>query len=148
MYRVIPKRGGSLVFFQNSILNMAVYRAPNARKLRHLYNRRHTSNGAKIYQSINNRKHIAWIARLRTGHCSLNKYLHRFNIIDEPTCECGEGEETVKHYLLLCELYDRQRDKLRRAVGAGGMRVEELLGDIKMIPYTIQFIEDTKRFEF
>jgi hypothetical protein len=120
----------------------------NARKLCHLYNRPHTSNGAKIYQSINNRKHMAWIARLLTGHCSLNKYLRRFNKIDEMTCECGEGEETVKHYLLLCELYDSQRDKLRRVVGAGGMRVEELLGSIKMILDTIKFIEDNKRFEF
>jgi hypothetical protein len=57
-------------------------------------------------------------------------------MIDEPARECGESEETVKRYLLLCDLYNRQQDKLRRAVGAGGTREEELLGDIKMIPHT------------
>jgi ribonuclease HI len=35
------------------------------------------STGPQIYQSMgNNRKHIAWTTRLRTGHCSLNGYLH------------------------------------------------------------------------
>ena len=72
----------------------------NARRLRNISRRSGTTTGAKIYQDIKNRKHIAWIARLRTGHCSLNKYLHRFNIIDKPICECGEGEETVEHYLV------------------------------------------------
>jgi len=41
----------------------------------------------------------------------------------------------VKHDHLVCELFDRQRDELRRAVGAGGMRVEKLLGYTKLIPH-------------
>src|SRR6266496_5724840 len=58
--------------------------------------------GVKLYQKIGNRTHIAWIARLRTGHCPLNKYLHRFNIIEDPLCDCGEAIETVAHFLLNC----------------------------------------------
>ena len=34
-----------------------------------------------------------------TGHCNLNKYLHRFNIIETSECECGVEMEIVDHYL-------------------------------------------------
>ena len=110
---------------------------PNIKPSLHIYN-----------QLGNKRRHIAWIARLRTGHCSLNQYLERFNIIDNAKCECGRGKETVKHFLLTCSKYEEERDKLRREVGAQGMREERLLGDIKKVKHTIQFMEDTGRFEF
>src|SRR5271154_5923199 len=102
-----------------------------------------------IYNQLSNkRRQIAWIARLRTGHCSLNQYLERFNIIDDANCDCGQGKETVKHFLLICSKYEKERDKLREEVGQHGMREEKLLGDIKKVRHTIQFIEDTGRFEF
>ena len=103
---------------------------------------------ATIYASISNRKHIAWIARLRTGHCSLNKYLHRFNITDDPRCECGKGQESVTHYLLTCEQFKEARNKLREIVGVAGMRVRKLLGDPKLIRAIIGYVQDTNRFEF
>ena len=120
----------------------------NARKLRNIYNRPNTVNGAKLYQTIRKRKHATWIARLRTGHCSLNNYLHRFGIAPDPLCECGEGKETVEHYLLKCGKYDREREVLRRKAGIEGMRVEKLLGDPELIPATIEYMEDTGRFKF
>jgi len=103
-----------------------------------------------IYEKLGNkRKHIPWIARLRTGHCSLNQYLARFNITDDAKCpKCNEANETVKHFLLVCPEYERKRDKLRRKVGIGGMRVDKLLGDARRIEDTIEFIEETKRFNF
>jgi hypothetical protein len=52
----------------------------------------------------------------------LNGYLHWFNIIDDPTCECEDGKETVRHFLLVCPLHRRERDKTRRKVGMGGLR--------------------------
>ena len=42
-----------------------------------------TKPSSQIYGQLSKRKHIAWIARLRTGHCSLNSYLERFNTIDD-----------------------------------------------------------------
>jgi len=103
-----------------------------------------------IYEKIGNkRKHIAWIAKLRTGHCSLNQYLARFKITDDAKCpKCNEANKTVKHFLLVCPEYERKRDKLRRTVGIGGMRVDKMLGDVRRIEDTIQFIEPTKRFNF
>ena len=90
---------------------------------------------------------MVWIARLGTGHSHLNEYLHRFNIIETPECECGAEKETVDHYLLNCELYDRQRDVLRRKVGAQGMRTSALLGDNQIIKNTVEYIEETGRFK-
>ena len=89
---------------------------------------------------------MVWIAQLRTGHCHLNEYLHRFNVIETSECECG-AEETVDHFLLNCGLYDEECDRMRRKVGAQGMRVSSLLGDTETIKETIEYIESTGRFK-
>ena len=103
----------------------------------------------EIYEKLSKRKHIAWVARLRTGHCSLNNYLERFNIIDDATClGCGDAKETVRHFLLVCQKYERSRDEMRKKVGVGGMRMEKLLGDPRRIKDTVEFIKSTERFDF
>src|SRR5271155_6284529 len=61
----------------------------------------------KLYDSIAKRSDIAMLSRLRTGHCSLNQYLHRFHHEDSPECTCGSGApETVEHFLIHCPKYD------------------------------------------
>ena len=103
----------------------------------------------RIYEKLNKRIHIAWIARLRTGHTSLNGYLKRFNIVDDATCpECGDARETVHHFLMVCPKHEELRDKMRREVGEGGMKEEKLLGDHRRIKHTVEFIEGTGRFKF
>jgi hypothetical protein len=44
-------------------------------------------------------------------------------------------------------LYDEERDKLRRKVGAHGMRMYTLLGDKNIIRNTMEYIEETGRFK-
>jgi hypothetical protein len=44
-------------------------------------------------------------------------------------CECGAEKEMVHHYLLNCELYDEERDELRRSV-AGYAKIEKIIVDI------------------
>ena len=105
-----------------------------------------TSRGLKLYGSLE-RKHVVLISPLRTGHCHLNQYLYRFNIIETPQCECRAERETVEHYLLNCEWYDEERDALRRRVGAQGMRPSTLLGDSQIIKDTLDYIEKTGRFK-
>src|SRR5947207_13767095 len=119
-----------------------------ATQLRGMSKRHIFENGMKIYNNIHNRQHVSWLIRLRTGHCGLNNYLHRFGIEKEPTCACGEGNETVAHFLLRCETFARQREKLIKEVGTGGMRVEELLGDPKRVNYKLQYVKETNRFPF
>ena len=53
----------------------------------------------------------ASLARLRSGHVGLAKYLHRFNMQDSPLCNCGEIE-TVKHFLLECPRFQHNRSNL------------------------------------
>ena len=105
-------------------------------------------SGIKLYGAIPTRQEAAWIIRLRTGHCSLNQYLHRFNIEDDPKCSCRDAIETVAHYLLRCGNYDKEREKLRKEVGIGSMRVEKLLGYPKLIKHTLEYIKNTGRFTF
>jgi hypothetical protein len=78
-----------------------------------------------------------------------NQYLRRFNIEETPLCSCGNGaEETAEHFLIHCPLYDKERAKLMKKVGIGGMWVEKLLGYPKFIPFTLHFVEETGRFVF
>ena len=118
----------------------------NARRLRKMSKHPRTTRGPDLYGALQKRKHVAWIAQLRTGHCHLNEYLYRFNKIETPECECGAEKETVDHFLLRCELYDEERDKLRMKVGAEGMIVSTLLGDKSIIKETAEYIEKTGRF--
>ena len=83
------------------------------------------------------------IARIRTEHCSLDQYLGRFNITDNSECDCGQGIETVRHFLLAYPNHEREKDKLRRSTWD-----EKLLGDAKRIKDTMQFIGHAERFEF
>jgi ribonuclease HI len=47
-----------------------------------------------------------------TGHGNLKSYLHKFKIIESPTCPCGKSEQTIDHFLFQCELLGKERDKL------------------------------------
>ena len=87
------------------------------------------------------------ISQLHTGHCHLNQYLHRFNIIKTSECEYGAEKEMVEYYLLNCELYDEERDTLRRRGGVQGMRPSILLGDSQIIQDTMDYIEKTGHFK-
>jgi hypothetical protein len=84
-----------------------------------------------------------------TGHCSLNEYVYRFGIEESSTCECNnEIIETVDHFSTRCPRYERERAKLMRNIGVGGMWVDELLGDVEKIRHTMDYISSTKSFTF
>jgi ribonuclease HI len=117
------------------------------RHLRGITEQPESEAGLTLYNSLTTRKSVALLAQLRTAHCSLNDYLHRFGIQDDPQCECGEGCETVKHYLLRCEKYERQRDNLVKDVGVEEMSVAKLLGQSKNIKHTLHFVKTTRRFD-
>src|SRR5436190_19044708 len=108
---------------------------------------KYVKTGPALYNEIANRNAAAKIAQLRTGHCGLNRYLHRFGIKNSPYCQCGYGKETVEHYLLECRNYREQRKKLRREVGTGKMRVETLLGEQMTIKHTLEYIKETGRLD-
>jgi hypothetical protein len=47
-----------------------------------------------------------------TGHGNIRSYLHRFKIIDIPTCACGSSDQTIDHILYECALINQERDSL------------------------------------
>ena len=120
----------------------------NAKYLQSLISRPCGEAGAKLYAKITSRRKLTWLSRLRTRHTGLNNYLHRFGLVDDANCSCGNGVETVKHYLLTCPNYERERDKLRKETGIQGMRIESLLGDPNIIPSTLDYVGETGRLNF
>jgi len=48
-----------------------------------------------------------------TGNGKTRSYLHRFKIIETPTCPCGTRDQTTDHLLLECELLNQERDRLK-----------------------------------
>ena len=106
------------------------------------------TSGVKLYGQIGSKQQVATLVRLRTSHVSLNEYLHRFGHKEQPTCECGEENENVEHFLLKCKKYTSQRAKLVEEAGAGGMRVEKLLGNVKYVKFALEYIRETNRFGF
>ena len=84
--------------------------------------------------------------QLRTGHIPLNQYLHRFHLADSPKCACGQGVETISHYILHCAQYVKQRSELRTKIEARGMKLETLLGDPKNTKAITEYVAETKRF--
>ena len=116
--------------------------------LRRIMEGKYAKTGSTLYNEIENRKDAAKIAQLlQTGHCGLNSYLYRFGKKNSSYCQCGYGKETVEHFLLECRNYREQRKKLRREAGAGKMRTARLLGDQKLIKYTLEYIQATGRLE-
>jgi hypothetical protein len=64
-------------------------------------------------------------------------------------CDCSSGAiETVEHYLLHCPKYERQRAKLMKKAGIGGMWIEKLLGYPEIIRHTLEYVKETGRFKF
>ena len=65
--------------------------------------------------------------------------------MESTECECGEGKETVEHFLLVCKRYTEERKILRKRISFEGMKVRYLLGDKKAIKHTKEFINNTGR---
>jgi len=47
-----------------------------------------------------------------TGHENIRSYLHRFKILDTPTCPCGTKDKTIDHLLYECEPLNKERNSL------------------------------------
>ena len=119
--------------------------------LRRITRRRKVTSGPKLYDGITNRNTAAMLAQLRTNHCGLNKYLHRFGHRHSPYCDCGYGKETVEHFLMECRTYRVQRrnmqKKIRSELGRGNLRMDTLLGDPKIVKYTMEYVQETGRLK-
>jgi hypothetical protein len=44
----------------------------------------------------------------------VNRYLHKIGAAETDTCDCGQEEETVHHFLFRCTRWDEQREHRRK----------------------------------
>jgi hypothetical protein len=51
-----------------------------------------------------------------TGHGETNSYLHRFKIIEVPTCPCGTRDQNIDHLLFECKLLNKERNISKKAI--------------------------------
>jgi hypothetical protein len=116
-------------------------------KLRHVMTAPGCHNTRHFLYNGLTRPQTATIARLHTGHCGLNDYLHRRTIVEDPGCPCGHLKETVQHYLLQCPTHKEPRKKLVDAIGSRNMRVAKLLGDQRLVRHTLEFVKEMGRFD-
>ena len=59
-----------------------------AKHLRQILKHPQAKAGQRYYKAARSRKAATTIAQLRTGHCQLNAYLHRFKKAPSPYCQC------------------------------------------------------------
>lgn len=67
------------------------------------------------------RKKIGVINRLMTGHTLAKAHLKRMNILEEESCECGEGVESIEHIFWFCPNYARTRYSLHNYLESKGV---------------------------
>jgi ribonuclease HI len=87
------------------------------------------------------------IIQLHTGHVSLNLFLKKIKAEDLALCKRCCEPKTVAHYLKHCKRFMAQRARLRHAAGKASNSIPRLLGDPKIIPATLRYIQDTARFD-
>lgn len=92
--------------------------------------------------------HASLLMQLRTGHAPLNKHLTKIKVADSPMCPaCEQREETVHHYILMCEEYRTQRDALRARTTARMLNLCALLNHPKHVPHLFHYIAETRRLD-
>jgi ribonuclease HI len=88
------------------------------------------------------RNHMRFLTQVVTGHSALNGHLFKMGLVDSPVCSnCEQEEETVAHYLGVCEKYCALRFEM---FGAHTMGLNEVI----LVPWSrlTRFIVKSGRF--
>ena len=83
---------------------------------------------------------------LVTGHGKTRSYLHRFKLLESPTCPCGKEEQTTDHLIYRCILLQQPRETLKRETTKQGIwptDKQELINK-----HLKQFMKFTKSVDF
>lgn len=86
--------------------------------------------------------------QLRTGRIPLNRHLFQMKKAKRPMCpHCPASKETVKHFMLECRHYGRQRAEMRRILRRDGYRLKSMLAEEGYRDAVLKYIRDTRRFD-
>lgn len=67
-----------------------------------------------------------WVSQALTGHGDFRARLALLDLADSAECVCGDGQDTVQHYLLHCSRFEAQRIALRDLASSGGWEWPEV----------------------
>jgi ribonuclease HI len=123
-------------------------------KALHIFRRLHAadptmpSNNFLKIASKCTRPQASLLIQLRTGRIGLNRHLHQLSQADDPFCpHCPHVEETVRHLLLECPKYWKERLFVQRRLRRKAFDMKTLLSDPKAIHLTLKFVAQTRRLE-
>jgi hypothetical protein len=95
------------------------------------------------------RKGTSIWTQLKTGHVSLNKYLHRIKVVNSPKCaKCKTYDESVEHFLLHCKAYKQERITMKRKVKGGTKDIGKLLGNQHNAKSVVDYVVETGRLKW
>jgi hypothetical protein len=95
------------------------------------------------------RRQSSILFQLRTGHISLNHHLFRIHKSESPSCPHCHGitVETVKHFLLDCPHYRKERHLLQRKLHRNAASLSFLLNNPAAVIPLLKFVHSTGRFK-
>ena len=73
---------------------------------------------------------------------------YRFRINFDSSINLQNANTSLNCTLQILTLLIVGSNLLRQRVGVGGMWIEKLLGDLKFIKYTLEFVQEMQRFDF
>jgi ribonuclease HI len=122
--------------------------SPRAKSLRSIDNTAPSKKFLKLTKDLN-RSQSSIIMQLRTGHVGLNQHLFRIKRVESPSCPHCHGitVETVKHYLLDCPFYRRERHELQTKLRRNAYSITFLLSSPVTIKPLLKFIHSTGWFK-
>ena len=95
------------------------------------------------------RRQASLLFQLRSGHIALNHHLFRIRRSETPSCPHCQGitVKTVKHFLLDCPQYVRERHKLRIKLRRNSGSLSFLLSNPAATLPLLKFVHATGRFK-
>lgn len=120
---------------------------PSSEMLRRLMN---TFNPADTFKALCKlpRPDATLVAKLCSGHCPLNAYLHRLKVVDSPNCDLCQQVETVDHFLTSCRKFAGLRRRLfnKARLKSTAPNHSQLLKNPKLFKAVADYGRQTFRF--
>ena len=103
----------------------------------------------QIYKRLSSLPHrvTSILIQLCTNHVSLNAFLKKIKALHSALCKKCHQPETVVHYLKYCKQYTEQCNHLSHKVGKASHSIHQLLGNPRIIPTTLHYIQFTCCFD-
>lgn len=122
--------------------------SPRYRHMRAIDKSTPSKKWLKLVSSLS-RAQASIIVQLRTGRIGLNKFLHRIQRAESPSCpSCDEhSDETIHHFLFECHHYRHERHTLQRKLRRRATNLSYLLSNPAATLPLLKYIHTTRRLK-